>query len=57
VSKKNLSDSAHTKLPDEKPGIESMQSENIKEKAPQLLENLPDSATWEELMYSANFLG
>jgi hypothetical protein len=57
VSKKNLSDSAHTKLLDEKPGIESMQSENIKEKAPQLLENLPDSATWEELMYSANFLG
>jgi len=34
VSKKNLSDSAHTKLPDEKPGIESLQTENIKEKAP-----------------------
>lgn len=28
-----------------------MQTENIKEKAHQLLDNLPDSATWEELMY------
>ena len=28
-----------------------MQTENIKEKAHQLLDNLPDSATWEELMH------
>ena len=28
-----------------------MQAENIKEKAHQLLDNLPDSATWEDLMY------
>ncbi|MBW1851574.1 MAG: hypothetical protein JRJ15_09110 [Deltaproteobacteria bacterium] len=28
-----------------------MQTENIKEKAHQLLDNLPDSATWEDLMY------
>jgi hypothetical protein len=28
-----------------------MQTENIKEKAHQLLNNLPDSATWEDLMY------
>ncbi len=28
-----------------------MQTENIKEKAHQLLENLPDSATWEDVMY------
>jgi hypothetical protein len=29
----------------------SMQIENVKEKAHQLLNNLPDSATWEDLMY------
>jgi len=28
-----------------------MQTESIKEKAHQLLDNLPDSATWEDLMY------
>lgn len=28
-----------------------MQIENIKEKAHQLLNNLSDSATWEDLMY------
>ena len=28
-----------------------MQAENIKEKAHQLLDNLPDTATWEDLMY------
>jgi hypothetical protein len=28
-----------------------MQTENIKEKAHQLLDNLPDSAKWEDLMY------
>jgi hypothetical protein len=28
-----------------------MQTENIKEKAYQLLDSLPDSATWEDLMY------
>jgi predicted DNA-binding protein len=28
-----------------------MQTENIKEKAHQLLDNLPDSATWEDLKY------
>jgi hypothetical protein len=28
-----------------------MQTENIKEKVHQLLDNLPDSATWEDLMY------
>jgi hypothetical protein len=28
-----------------------MQNENVKEKAHQLLNNLPDSATWEDLMY------
>jgi hypothetical protein len=28
-----------------------MQIENVKEKAHQLLNNLPDSATWEDLMY------
>jgi hypothetical protein len=28
-----------------------MQTENIKEKAHQLLDNLPDSVTWEDLMY------
>jgi hypothetical protein len=28
-----------------------MQTKNIKEKVHQLLENLPDSATWEDLMY------
>jgi hypothetical protein len=27
-----------------------MQTESIKEQAHQLLENLPDSATWEDLM-------
>lgn len=31
--------------------IKSMQIENVKEKAHQLLNNLPDSATWEDLMY------
>ena len=28
-----------------------MQIENVKEKAHQRLSNLPDSATWEDLMY------
>ena len=28
-----------------------MQTENIKDKAHKLLDNLPDSATWEDLMY------
>ena len=28
-----------------------MQTEIIKDKAYQLLDNLPDSATWEDLMY------
>jgi len=28
-----------------------MQIENVKEKAHQLLNSLPDSATWEDLMY------
>ena len=28
-----------------------MQTENIKDKALKLLDNLPDSATWEDLMY------
>ena len=28
-----------------------MQTESIKEKAHQLLDNLPDSATWEDVMY------
>ena len=28
-----------------------MQTESIKEKAHQLLDNLPDTATWEDLMY------
>lgn len=28
-----------------------MQTETIKQKAHQLLDNLPDSATWEDLMY------
>jgi predicted transcriptional regulator len=28
-----------------------MQTENIKEKVHQLLDNLPDSATWEDLMH------
>jgi hypothetical protein len=31
--------------------MKSMQTENIKNKAHQLLDNLPDSATWEDLMY------
>jgi len=31
--------------------IKSMQIDNVKEKAHQLLNNLPDSATWEDLMY------
>jgi predicted transcriptional regulator len=28
-----------------------MQTENIKQEAHRLLENMPDHATWEELMY------
>jgi len=28
-----------------------MQTESIKDKAHQLLDNLPDSATWEDVMY------
>jgi hypothetical protein len=28
-----------------------MQTESIKKQAHQLLENLPDSATWEDVMY------
>jgi len=28
-----------------------MQTESIKEQAHQLLDNLPDSATWEDVMY------
>jgi len=28
-----------------------MQTESIKEKAHQLLDNLPESATWDDLMY------
>jgi predicted transcriptional regulator len=28
-----------------------MQSQSIKEQAHQLLDNLPDSATWEDVMY------
>ena len=28
-----------------------MQTENIKQEAHRLLENLPDQATWEDLMY------
>ncbi|MGD8208900.1 MAG: hypothetical protein PVH37_14170 [Desulfobacterales bacterium] len=28
-----------------------MQTESIKQQAHQLLDNLPDSATWEDLMY------
>ncbi len=28
-----------------------MQTESIKEKAHQLLDNLPDSASWEDVMY------
>jgi hypothetical protein len=28
-----------------------MQTESIKEQARQLLDNLPDSATWEDVMY------
>ena len=28
-----------------------MQTETIKQKARQLLDNLPDSASWEDLMY------
>ncbi len=28
-----------------------MQTENVKENAHRLLESLPDSATWEDLMY------
>jgi hypothetical protein len=31
--------------------MKSMQTENIKDKAHRLLDNLPDSATWEDLMY------
>ncbi len=31
--------------------MKSMQTENIKDKAHKLLDNLPDSATWEDLMY------
>lgn len=28
-----------------------MQTESLKEKAHQLVDNLPDSATWEDVMY------
>ena len=28
-----------------------MQTQNIKEQAQQILDNLPDSATWEDVMY------
>ena len=28
-----------------------MQTQSIKEKAHQLVDNLPDSATWEDIMY------
>ncbi len=28
-----------------------MQTQNIKKQAQQILENLPDSATWEDVMY------
>ena len=28
-----------------------MQTESVKEKAHQLVDNLPDSATWEDVMY------
>ena len=31
--------------------MKSMQIETIKDKAHKLLDNLPDSATWEDLMY------
>ena len=29
-----------------------MQKENIKQEAHRILENLPDKATWEDLMYN-----
>ena len=32
-------------------GVKNMQTESIKQQAHQLLDNLPDSATWEDLMY------
>lgn len=32
-------------------GDKQMQTEGIKEQARQLLENLPDSATWEDLIH------
>ncbi len=32
-------------------GAPAMQTEGIKEKARQLLDSLPDSATWEDLVY------
>ncbi len=32
-------------------GDQAMQTESIKEKAHQLLDNLPDSASWEDVMY------
>jgi len=31
--------------------VKSMQTRNIKEQARQLLDNLPESATWEYVMY------
>jgi hypothetical protein len=32
-------------------GAKEMQTEGIKEQARRLLENLPDTATWEDLIY------
>ena len=32
-------------------GVKNMQTESIKQQAHQLLDNLPESATWEDLMY------
>jgi hypothetical protein len=32
-------------------GVKNMQTESIKQQAHQLLDNLPEPATWEDLMY------
>ena len=32
-------------------GVKNMQTESIKQQAHKLLDNLPESATWEDLMY------
>jgi hypothetical protein len=32
-------------------GVKKMQTENIKQEAYRILDNLPDKATWDDLMY------